>query len=250
MIHESPLFDSYFNNAQLNSMLVLQLDGTVLDINRAFTTNFGYTKEAIIGKNFSMLFTGEDRQHNKPQRELRTVIETGQAADENYVVNSSGQAVWAIGESLLVSDTNGQQYIVKDVVNLQAKKQLQLFLMQTEELLERIFESSKDAPMMVLDGSMKVVKANPAFLNLFELPQALPSGIRLSDIPHPFWQDENLKKELSSIIIKNQPLKHRKFRLQTSAGEKTMSMDSRIIEPYNGDGRKIFLLIEEALAQH
>jgi PAS domain S-box-containing protein len=152
---------------------------------------------------------------------------------------------------MLVADIDGKDYIVKDVVNLQAKKQLHLFLMETEELLERIFESSKDVIMMVLDGSMKIVKMNNAFLTLFELEQAPPFGSRLSDIPHPFWQQPEIKKDVSSIIINNQPIKRKEFYFQTQTGEnKRIRLDSRIIEGQNGSGRKIFILIEENLKQH
>jgi PAS domain-containing protein len=100
--------------------------------------------------------------------------------------------------------------------------------------------------MMVLDGSMKIVKMNNAFLSLFELEQAPPFGSRLSDIPHPFWQGADIRKELSSIVINNQELKHRKFHFQTRSGEsKVTTIDSRIIEGKAGTGRKVFLLIED-----
>jgi PAS domain S-box-containing protein len=250
-MHSALLFEKYYHNAEVNSILIMEMDGTVLDVNRAFTKNFGYTNEAIQGQNFQILFTEEDKKNRKPQLELDTVTTTGQATDENYVINSKGLPIWSIGESMLVADIEGKHYIVKDVVNLQAKKQLQLFLMQTEELLERIFETSTEVPMMVLDGSMKVVKANPAFLSLFELPEALPSGSRLSDIPHPFWQQPEIKKEVSSIIIKNQPLKRKEFHMQNSKREiKAIRLDSRIIEGQTSEGRKIFILIEEVSKQH
>jgi PAS domain S-box-containing protein len=224
----------------------MELDGTVLDVNRAFTKNFGYTNEAIQGQNFHILFTEQDKEKQMPQQELQQVIATGQSTEENYVIDDNGLAIWSLGESMLVADIDGKDYIVKDVVNLQAKKQLQLFLMQTEELLERIFESSKDVVIMVLDGSMKIVKMNNAFLNLFGLQEALPSGSRLSDIPHPFWEGADIRKELSSIVINNQELKHRKFYFQTRSGEnKAITMDSRIIEGKAGTGRKVFFLIED-----
>jgi PAS domain S-box-containing protein len=249
MVNDTPSFDSYFNNARLNSMLIMELDGTILDVNQAFTNNFGYPKKEIKSKNFSILFTQADRDKKLPQQELERVIATGQSTDENYIINSSGLPIWAIGESLLVTNKDGQKYIVKDMVNLQAKKQLQLFLMETEELLGRIFESSKDVPMMMLNGSLKLIKVNPAFLSLFELKEAPPSGSRLTDIPHPFWQQGKIKKEVSSIIINNKPLKHQPFQLQSRAGEtKVIKMDSRTIEGHNGAERKIFILMEEETA--
>jgi PAS domain S-box-containing protein len=247
-MNKALLFENYYHNAKVNSILIMEKDGTVLDVNKAFTKNFGYTSERIQGQNFNILFNKRDREKRKPELELETVIATGQSNDENYVLNEKGLAIWALGESLLVADVEGQQYIVKDIVNLQAKRQLHLFLIETDELLERIFESSNDVPMMVLDGSVKLIKANTAFLSLFELQEALPSGSRLSDIPHSFWQGADIKKEMSSVLINNQALKHRTFQIQTSSGEiKAITIDSRIIEGKAGAGRKVFLLIEDAI---
>jgi PAS domain S-box-containing protein len=136
--------------------------GVIFDVNQAFTTNFGYSKNDLKGQSFNILFNEFDRKKKLPELELETVTASGQAQDENYVVDKEGLEVWALGESLLVSNEEGEKYIVKDIINLQAKKQLQLFLNETEELLERIFESTKDLSIMILDSRMKIIKANRA----------------------------------------------------------------------------------------
>ncbi|MEJ7683113.1 MAG: PAS domain S-box protein [Segetibacter sp.] len=120
------------------------------------------------GRNFSILFNESDREKNRPQVELQTVKAKGQAQDENYIIDKEGHEIWVLGESLLINDQKGDKFIVKDIINLQAKKQLQLFLTETEELLERIFDSTKDLPMIIINGSMKIIKANIAFLHLLK----------------------------------------------------------------------------------
>jgi PAS domain S-box-containing protein len=179
--------------------------GVIFDVNQAFTTNFGYSKNDLKGQNFNILFNEFDRKKKLPELELETVTASGQAQDENYVVDKEGLEVWALGESLLVSNEEGEKYIVKDIINLQAKKQLQLFLNETEELLERIFESTKDLSIMIVDSRMKIIKANRAFLHLFEIQDAPLAGSRLSDLNHPFWSNEEIKNEIRNIIINNQP---------------------------------------------
>src|SRR5215203_3404860 len=177
-------FESYYNNAEVNSILIMDSDGIVLDVNKSFTNNFGYTNQEIRGKNFSILFNESDRLKNTPVLELKTVISKGQAHDENYIVNKRGHSIWCTGESILIKGKDGEKYIVKDVVNLQAKKQLQLFLTETEELLERIFETSNDVPMIELDGSLKIQKVNKALLDLYEIEDSPVTGSRLSDLNH------------------------------------------------------------------
>src|SRR5688572_19393980 len=186
-------FDFYYKNAKVNAIMIMDPDGIVLDVNKSFTSNFGYSNDDIRGKNFNLLFNESDRNKGVPQQELATVAAKGQAHDENYIINKEGEAIWCTGEAMLVEGGDGENYIVKDIINLQSKKQVQLFLNDTEELLERIFHSSKEVPMMILDGSLKVQRANAAFLRLFEMKEAPAKGSRLADLSHPFWNDEAVK---------------------------------------------------------
>src|SRR5215207_3237205 len=139
----APFFEFYYNNAEVNSILIMDSKGIILDVNQAFSKNFEYEKKDIVGNHLASLFTTEDKETNKPQHEIETVLSKGQAHDENYIVDKSGHAIWCTGESMLAIGKDGKKYIIKDIINLQAKKQLQLFLKGTDELLERIFESSK-----------------------------------------------------------------------------------------------------------
>src|SRR5215204_3797844 len=242
-------FDSYYNNAQINSIVVMDCDGTILNVNKAFTNNFGYDNGEIKGKNFRILFTNRDNENNKPRHELETVVAKGQSNDENYIVDNKGHAIWCTGESILVSEDQ-RKYIVKDIINLQAKRQLQLFLTETEELLGRIFETSKDIPMMILDGSLKIQNVNSAFLSLFVIVEAPAKGSRLSDLNHPFWNNADIKREIGRIIITNEPLKHKDYLLKTKAGEdRTVRLDSKIIDNQSGLGRKLFIIIQDITAE-
>jgi PAS domain S-box-containing protein len=217
-------------------------------VNKAFTNNFGYNNEDIRGKNFSILFTDSDKQNNKPEHEIETVLLNGQSSDENYIINKDGHAIWCTGESLLVVSEDRENYIVKDIINLQAKKQLPLFLRGTEELLERIFETSKDIPMMVLNGVMKVQRVNTAFLNLFEIEKHPALGSRLSDL-NTFWNNDVIRNEIRKILVTNKPLRGMEFILDTKSGaQKTIKIDSRIINNHTSDGKEIYLILEDVIS--
>lgn len=244
-------FHDYYNNAEVNSILIMECDGTIRDVNKSFTNNFGYHNEEIAGRNFNILFTPWDKSKDRPQQELETVVSTGQSTDENYVISKEGHAIWCTGESLLVRGEEGKKYIVKDIINLQAKKQLQLFLGEAEDLLERIFAHSKDIPMMILDGSLKVEKVNGAFLQLFDLEQAPATGSRIGELEHPFWKTEDIKRELRQIIVNHEPIKKREFGFESKSGAaKTIRVDSKIIESQITMSKKIFLIIEEINARY
>jgi PAS domain S-box-containing protein len=242
-------FDFYYKNAEVNSILIMNSAGTILDVNHAFTNNFSYTPEEIKGKNLSELFNEQDNEKGKPQMELHTVLSKGQAHDENYIIDKKGHQIWCTGESLLVIDEQGEKYIVKDIINLQAKKQLRLFLTETEKLLERIFESSNDIPIMILDGGLKIQRVNNAFRELFEIKAPPVTGSRLSELNHPFWNSADIRSALSKIVIANEPIKQREFLLTAISGEKkTLRLESKIIDSYTDMGRKIFIIMEDVTA--
>jgi PAS domain S-box-containing protein len=239
-------FEPYYNNAEVNSILIMNPGGEVLDVNKSFTAHFGYSNADIRGKNFSLLFTDSDKKRGKPQLELEIVAKRGQAHDESYIMNKEGEAVWCTGESLLVVGEEGENYIVKDVVNLQSRKQVQLFLNDTEELLERIFLSSKDVAMMILDGSLKIQKVNSAFLQLFDLKEAPAMESRLADLPHCFWKGEGIRNELRQTLVSNSPLKDREFLLETAAGDKKkLNVSSKIVDRRSGSSKHLFVIIDE-----
>ena len=242
---KSNFFDDYFDNAELNSIMIMSDNGTILEVNRAFTNNFGYTTDDIKGKNFSLLFNDNDNSKNKSQVEIETTLKKGQANDDVFIVNKSGIEIWCSGETMLVNNASDKQYIVKDIINLQAKKQVNLFLNDTEELLERIFDASKDIPMMILDGSMKIQKVNNAFMDFFDIDNAPERNSSMSTLNHGFWNSTEIRSELSRSIVTNNQIKRKKFLYTNSKGEqKQILLDSKIIHGQPGTARKIFVIVE------
>jgi PAS domain S-box-containing protein len=238
-------FDQYFNGAQVNSILIMDLRGTIQHMNAAFTHNFGYRSVDLKNKNFRILFTEADQIANKPQIELDEVIQKGQANDDNYVVNKSGHPMLSTGESILVKTPKGEPYIVKDIVNLGLKKYLKLFLTETEELLERIFETSTEVAMIVIDGSMKVVKINAAFQKLFEINSIPPAGSPLSSLKSTFWSRNEIRDEIRNTIVTGTPIKHRQFSFQKARNIKLkVNFESKIIDKGPAMGRQIFIIVE------
>src|SRR5690606_40890172 len=69
-IESSLLFKKMFQNAELTSVLILDLKGDIVDVNDGFLKTFNYDRGSLIGKNFSLLFTEEDKQKQLPEIEL------------------------------------------------------------------------------------------------------------------------------------------------------------------------------------
>jgi two-component system CheB/CheR fusion protein len=111
-------FHALFRNTQENSVLLIQPDGIIAAVNTAFSGNFGYTNQDIVGKHSNILFTEEDQKKGLPEAEIKKTLKTGQSNDNNYLVNKNGEKIWVSGESILMKNEEGQKMILKIIQNI------------------------------------------------------------------------------------------------------------------------------------
>lgn len=166
-------FDYYralFDNPKKNSVMLLDDEGIILEVNRAFLLSFGYEEADLIGEHFGMLFTAADQERDLPMREVRMVMEEGQSFDNNYLVNRSGSLTWASGESVLLTNAQGRKCILKVIQNIHVQKESERSIVRLNNFNESILASIEDA-VLVLDPELRLVKANRAFLELFSLAE-------------------------------------------------------------------------------
>jgi PAS domain S-box-containing protein len=242
----SEFFESFFDNAKENSVIIMDAEGFILRVNNAFTIAFGYNNNDVVERNFSLLFTEEDKKAGKPVVELQRAQSYGFASDDNYLVHKDGTPIWTSGESVFVHTSKEKNYIIKVIQNIHAQKQLEGFLTESNEFIETIFESIRDAALVVLDSLMRIVKVNSAFSKMFEIETSLKEGSRLVDLDHPFWNRDDVRKEIRNVIVTNQSLKEREFQMKTRSGEiKTISLRSKSIYSEPAMERKILILIKE-----
>ncbi|HEY6977433.1 MAG TPA: PAS domain-containing protein [Chitinophagaceae bacterium] len=242
----SEFFDSFYNNAKENSVIIMDTEGFILKVNDAFTIAFGYNNDEVAEKNFSLFFTDEDKKAGKPKIELQRVKSYGFASDDNYLVHKDGTPIWTSGESVFVRTSKEENYVVKVVQNIHAQKQLEGFLTESNEFIDTIFESIRDAGLVVLDSLMRIVKVNSAFIKMFEIEAPLREGNRLIDLDHPFWKRDDIKKDIRSIIVTNRSFKEEQFQMETKSGKtKTITFRSKSIYTEPGMEREILILIKE-----
>src|SRR5687768_12915573 len=55
----------------------------------------GYSADEIIGKHFSIFYTPEDLQTNKPAMELEVALSTGKYEEEGWRKRKDGSTFWA-----------------------------------------------------------------------------------------------------------------------------------------------------------
>ncbi|HEY6402392.1 MAG TPA: PAS domain S-box protein [Blastocatellia bacterium] len=80
-----------------HAIIGLDLEGRIFSWNMGAEKIFGYSKKEIIGKNFSILFTPEDRRLDMPGHELENARTRGAGEDFRWQLRKDGSRFWASG---------------------------------------------------------------------------------------------------------------------------------------------------------
>ncbi len=243
-LNTSIFFNTFFHNAKFNGILIMNKDGVIVDVNKAFNLRFGYSAKDLVDKNFSVLFTEKDQADKKPEKELRQTITEGSSNDENYLVNKEGNKVWVTGESVLIEhDTN--TYLVKVVHNIHAQKQLERFLLQSHEFIDTVFDSIEESALLMLDTRLRILKANKTFVEMFELNGPVEKGSRISELENAFWQKPEVKQEAINFLVMHNVSETKIFEMETKTGEiKKISFQGKLVEGVPGIERKLLVMIK------
>ena len=240
----SGFFETFFNNAEYNGIIIMDKKGIIVNVNKAFHLRFGYATEDLAGKNFCVLFTEKDKAISKPETELQNVLSEGSASDENYLIHKGGNKVWVTGESVLIENKEAEDYIVKVVHNIHAQKQLERFLLQSHEFIDSVFDSIDESGLLMLDSRLRVIKTNKAFLQIFELKQPIEEGCRLSDI-NTFWQRPDVKQQAVNFLVTHNSGEEKIFEMQTDSDlTKKIKLQAKLIEGVPGTERKLLIMIK------
>jgi PAS domain S-box-containing protein len=230
-VEELSSFDYYralFDNPKKNGVLLLDDSGIILQVNRAFLLSFGYEEDDLIGENFGLLFTAEDRAKDLPMREVRMVMDEGQSYDNNYLVNKNGLLTWVSGESVLLTNARGRRGVLKVIQNIHVQKESERSIVRLNSFNESILASIDDA-VLVLDPDLRMVKANKAFLELFSLA------------------DEHLRLVEFEALL--QGLEHRD-ELYAAASQAKTDIGPVQVALTDGHGRRRFFDVSLALLDH
>jgi PAS domain S-box-containing protein len=242
MINTEGFFKDIYLNAKENSVLLLSTKGVILEVSKSFTAAFGYKNSELQGKHLRVLFTSKDRKLKKPDEEIRIAFSEGSKSDNNYLIQKDGTPIWVVGESVRVSNTEGETFIIKIIHNIHAQKQLERFLLESTDFIDTIFDSIKDTSLLILDSALKVIKVNRAFTKMFDLKVQPEEGSRLSQLSNSFWKDPSLRKQLMDVIVSRRPIKNISFNLKIKGKDRSIIINSKLIDS-EAQERKILLVI-------
>ena len=134
------------------AIFMLDPEGRVSTWNPGAQRIKGYRRDEIIGKPFSVFYTEEDRNQNKPQQTLEIATREGRFEEEGWRIRKDGGVFWASTIVTPIRDDCGTIIgfgkITRDITEM---KQTQLALEQTREAL---FQSQKMEAVGQLTGGI------------------------------------------------------------------------------------------------
>jgi PAS domain S-box-containing protein len=149
------------------ALYLLDLDGTIISWNTGAQRIKGYTADEIIGKNFSMFFTPEDRAAGKPARALRTAQSVGRFEDEAWRVRKDGSHFWASAVLDAVRTPDGTVIgFAKITRDLSERRAAQEALEQSERQFRLLVDGLIDHAIFMLDPQGHVASWNSGAENL------------------------------------------------------------------------------------
>ena len=213
------ILETLLKNTRINGILIIQTNGIISSINNAFTRQFGYESNDLIGKSLEVLFTEEDRKSGMPEKEIAKVLLTGQANDNNYLVNKKEESIWVSGESVLVKNNEDKSIILKIVQNIHEQKTSSIAIRDLNNFNERILSTINDV-VIVLDNNLNIIKVNDAFLKLFnKQPSEIPS-LNLVSFLKQSEINKRLFNRLQNAIISKSGFSNHELELTTADGNK------------------------------
>jgi PAS domain S-box-containing protein len=199
---------------QDHALILLDPKGTVLDWLMGATEIFGYSSEEILGQNFALLFTAEDRARRIPESELEIGAKHGRQENDRWLLRKDGVRLWAIGTTTCLKDSAGKIIgfgkILRDRTD--TREYIEMLRNKTRAL------EAENQQKMVMMGTLAHELRNPL--------GALSNAAQLIEIVYP--QDKKLAptiqlikrqvKYLSTLIedlLENVRLQTGKVTLQT-----------------------------------
>lgn len=114
----------------------------------------GYTEADIIGKNFSILFTSEDRESGKPEAELKAALLHGSYEEEGWRVRKDGCRFLAnIILNPVYSEKNKHIGFAKITRDLTEKR-------RSEELYQLLVSQVKEYALFMMDNNGNILTWN------------------------------------------------------------------------------------------
>ncbi len=128
-------FSQVIDSLQDYSIFTVDNDLKINSWSSGSTQLFQYSVEEIMGKDFDVIFTEEDKKNGLPKIEIATALKDGVVADNRWHIRKDGSKFYAFGQVYPLSDDGGKTVgYVKIVRDLTERRKAEKYAKEVEEL--------------------------------------------------------------------------------------------------------------------
>ncbi len=155
--------------------------GTILNVNKKWLEQLGYSREEALGRRMDFIMTQESAQ-----RAFKEVLpeywKTGKVSDISYQYVTKQQDVMdVLLDSRVIHDPVWGDISLSVIRDVTDQKRAEEELLRSEQRFRAVFESARDC-MYIKDESLRYTHANPAMERLLGIPAQSFLGLRDEDL--------------------------------------------------------------------
>ncbi len=183
-----------------NGIAIVDLKGDIQYINYYFAEIHGYSPNELVGKNLSIFHT-EDQM--KDVREInKNLIQIGSySAKEVWHKHKDGTQFLMLMNAIVIKDDQGKpEYLAATAIDVTKQKRIQ-------KRYKFLFESSRDAIMILEPPEWKFTRGNPATIEMFKAKNEKDFCSRAPWQYSPKLQPDNKPSKEKAMEIINKALR-------------------------------------------
>ncbi|MDZ4756997.1 MAG: PAS domain-containing sensor histidine kinase [Bacteroidota bacterium] len=185
-IPTSEFYSQIIDSLQDYSILTLDNELKINSWSSGTVTIFGYEAEEVLGKDFDIIFTEEDRKIGIPQGEIDKALKEGRAVDNRWHICKDGSTFYAYGLVFPLTGIDGEMLgyvkILRDLTERKkAEDSIKNYVKELEELnthkesVLAILSHDLRSPLSSIIGTASYLKDNFAKMK----PEALKEMLEL-----------------------------------------------------------------------
>lgn len=179
MLNESRFREIYENCAVM--MHSINQGGIILNVNRKWLSELGYTREEVLGRKVDLIMTHESA-HRAFSKILPKYWKEGKVSDVEYqYVKKDGTIIDVLLDSVVMSDPVWGIISMSVTRNVTDRKRTERELLQSEERFRALFEGAHDC-IFIKDGSLRYTHINPEMSKLLGIPREKMLGLTAEDV--------------------------------------------------------------------
>lgn len=155
-------FRNFFENS-FGLMSMHDLKGNVLRVNYKGREMLGYSEQQV--KNMNLRDIIPESNLELFEQYMQRLLASGEAHGMMTLKTSSGEFLYFLYHNVLETDHDGRQYVISTALNMTERRKLELDLLETKQILERInsvaqvggWEADLDKQLLTLSPQARII---------------------------------------------------------------------------------------------